>query len=74
MWSLPRKNCNIARVVAPKLGLSLSTSTMILRDQPDLPPRPLTPANADFRRRFYARWGHENAVILFCTRQAEFPP
>ena len=74
MWSLPRKNCNIAPVVAPKLGLFLSASTMILRDQPDLPPRPLTPANAEFRRRFYAHWGRENAVILFRTWQAEFPP
>ena len=47
---------------------------MILRDQPDLPPRPLTPANAEFRRHFYARWGHENVVFLLRTRQAEFPP
>lgn len=44
---------------------------MILRD---LPPSPLTPANAEFRRHFYARWGHANAVILFRTRQAEIPP
>ena len=47
---------------------------MILRELPDLPLRPLTPANAEFRRRFYARWGRENAVILYRTTAADFPP
>lgn len=47
---------------------------MILRELPDLPPRPPTPANAEFRRRFYERWGRENAVILFRATNAEFPP
>lgn len=47
---------------------------MILREVPDLPPRPLTAANAAFRRWFYARWGKENAVILTHTRDVEYPP
>lgn len=46
---------------------------MILNQVPDLPPRPLTRANAAFRRWFYERWGRENAVILYRATQAEFP-
>jgi AraC-like DNA-binding protein len=47
---------------------------MILRDLPDLAPRPLTAANADFRRWFAERWGRENAVVMGCSRGIEFPP
>jgi len=36
---------------------------MILTSLPDLPPRPLTNANAAFRRMFYERWGRENAIV-----------
>lgn len=36
---------------------------MILTSMPDLPPRPLTAANAAFRRMFYERWGRENAIV-----------
>jgi AraC-like DNA-binding protein len=42
---------------------------MILTSMPDLPPRPLTAANAAFRDRFYARWGHENAIV--CGRSCD---
>lgn len=47
---------------------------MILRELPDLPPRPLTPSNAAFREHFYSRWGRENAVILYRASRIEFPP
>lgn len=45
---------------------------MILTTLPDLPPRPETNANAEFRRRFYARWGRENAVICGQSASAEY--
>jgi AraC family transcriptional regulator len=45
---------------------------MILTRLPDLPPRPETDANAEFRRRFYARWGRENAVICGRSTSAEY--
>jgi AraC-like DNA-binding protein len=45
---------------------------MILTTLPDLAPRPLTAANAEFRRRFYARWGRENAVVCGSARHAEY--
>lgn len=47
---------------------------MILRELPDLAPRPLTPANAGFRAWFAAHWGRENAIVAGSTRRAEFPP
>ena len=47
---------------------------MILRELPDLPPRPLTQSNAAFRARFYARWGRENAVVTGRSRHAEYAP
>ena len=47
---------------------------MILTHLPDLPPRPLTPANAGFRHWFYERWGRENAVVLGRATRVEFPP
>lgn len=47
---------------------------MILLHPPDLPPRPLTRANAEFRRRFYARWGRENALVMYRARSIEFAP
>lgn len=45
---------------------------MILTELPDLPPRPQTLRNAEARRRFYARWGRENAVISGRARRAEY--
>lgn len=45
---------------------------MILTTLPDLAPRPQTAANAEFRRRFYARWGRENAVVCGHARHAEY--
>lgn len=42
---------------------------MILTAMPDLPPRPLTAANAAFRRMFYERWGRENAIV--CGRSSD---
>jgi AraC family transcriptional regulator len=45
---------------------------MILTTLPDLPPRPETAANAAFRRRFYERWGRENAIVCGATREAEY--
>jgi AraC-like DNA-binding protein len=47
---------------------------VILTQMPDLPPRPLTPANAAFRRDFYSRWGREWAVIAGSARHAEYAP
>lgn len=47
---------------------------MILREFPDLPPRPPTPANIGFRRSFYQRWGRENALLLATARRVEFVP
>lgn len=45
---------------------------MILTTLPDLPPRPETAANAAFRRRFYARWGRENAIVSGRATLAEY--
>src|SRR5664279_1028947 len=45
---------------------------MIHTTLPDLPPRPETNANVEFRRRFYARWGKENAVICGQSTNAEY--
>ena len=47
---------------------------MIVNAFPDLPPRPLTPANAGFRRWFYERWGRENALVLGRATRIEFGP
>ncbi|MBW8848769.1 MAG: helix-turn-helix transcriptional regulator [Burkholderiales bacterium] len=47
---------------------------MILRELPDLAPRPLTAANAGFRQWFAEHWGHENAVVMGWSRDVEFPP
>src|SRR5262249_46995776 len=48
---------------------------MILsRKFPDLPPKPETPQNAEFRRNFYARWGRANTVFCATTTRAEFSP
>lgn len=38
---------------------------------PDIPPRPLTPQNAAFRRWLYPRWGKEHALVCARTRFAE---
>ena len=45
---------------------------MILTELPDLPPRPETAGNAEFRRRFYARWGQENAIVCGRAAHAEY--
>lgn len=45
---------------------------MILTAMPDLPPRPETAANAAFRRSFYERWGHENALVCGRATQVEY--
>ena len=45
---------------------------MILTALPDLPPRPETAANAAFRRRFYERWGRENAIVCGPACNVEF--
>ncbi len=47
---------------------------MILRELPDLAPRPLTPANAGFRAWFAEHWGRENAIVMGAARRVEFPP
>lgn len=47
---------------------------MILREFPDLPPRPKTPRNAPFRREFYRRYGNENVLICAATRSAAYAP
>lgn len=47
---------------------------MILRDLPDLAPRPLTPANAGFRAWFAQHWGRENALVMGRARDVEYPP
>lgn len=47
---------------------------MILRELPDLAPRPLTPANAGFRQWFAEHWGRENAIVMGWSRGVEFPP
>jgi AraC-like DNA-binding protein len=47
---------------------------VILLQPPDLPPRPLTRANAEFRRRFYERWGRENALVVYRAQRIEFAP
>jgi AraC family transcriptional regulator len=45
---------------------------VILTEMPDLPPRPLTPRNAQFRREFYRRWGRENCIVSGSARRAEY--
>ncbi|MGM9484074.1 helix-turn-helix domain-containing protein [Roseateles sp. NT4] len=47
---------------------------MILRDLPDLAPRPLTATNAGFRQWFAEHWGRENAIVMGWSREVEFPP
>lgn len=41
---------------------------------PDLPPLPETPRNAEFRRRFFSRWGRENSVFVASARRAAYGP
>lgn len=45
---------------------------MILSSMPDLPPRPLTTANAVFRESFYRRWGRENALVCGTSRDVSY--
>lgn len=45
---------------------------MILTAMPDLPPRPLSAANAAFREAFYRRWGRENALVCGTSRDASY--
>lgn len=42
---------------------------MLLRHMPDV-----SPANANFRAWFYARWGRENCIVLGRSRYAEYEP
>jgi len=39
---------------------------------PDLPPLPLTAANAAFRQDFFRRWGRENTLVCGHTQYAEY--
>jgi AraC-like DNA-binding protein len=39
---------------------------------PDLPPRPLTAANAAFRQEFFRRWGRETMLVCGHTQAAEY--
>jgi AraC-like DNA-binding protein len=39
---------------------------------PDLPPRPETPRNAEFRREFYRRWGRENCIVSGVSQRVEY--
>ena len=39
---------------------------------PDLPPRPETARNAEFRREFYRRWGRENCIVSGVSRRVEY--
>jgi AraC-like DNA-binding protein len=41
---------------------------MLLTSMPDLPPRPLTTANAAFREMFYRRWGRETCLVSGASR------
>lgn len=45
---------------------------MILTELPDLPPLPLTPHAAAFRRDFYRRWGRENCIVSGTSRRADY--
>jgi AraC-like DNA-binding protein len=45
---------------------------MILTAMPDLPPRPLSAANAAFRESFYRRWGRENAIVCGASRDVRY--
>ena len=44
---------------------------LLMRDLPDIDPRPLTPGNAPFRRWFYANWGRSTALIRARPRSAD---
>ena len=67
-----RKPGDAPRTLRVMIDGSRSPPPMILTSLPDLPPRPETRANADFRRRFYARWGRENAVVCGPACDVEF--
>lgn len=47
---------------------------MILREFPDLRPRPTSPALAAFRSEFFTRYGRENVLICGQTRSARYLP
>ncbi len=47
---------------------------MILRELPDVPPRPKTQANAAFRRWLYSRWGKEHVIVAARFRHGEIAP
>ena len=46
--------------------------SVILTRLPDLPPRPLTAANAAFRREFYRHWGRGNWIVAGEARRADY--
>lgn len=50
----------------------MTLQPLIFRELPDVPPRPLTAANAAWRSAFYRRWGNENAIISGWATYAEF--
>ena len=66
-----------ARIASPGLpadgcrGNRAPGGAVILQEIPDIPPRPLTPQNAAFRRWLYPRWGKEHALVCARTRFAE---
>jgi len=45
---------------------------VILTEMPDLPPRPETARNTEFRREFYRRWGRENCIVSGVSRRVEY--
>ena len=67
-----RKPGDAPRTLRGMIGGSSAPLPMILTSLPDLPPRPETVANAAFRRRFYERWGRENAVVCGPACDVEF--
>jgi AraC-like DNA-binding protein len=46
-------------------------AVLLMRELPDIDPRPLTPGNAPFRRWFYANWGRSTALIRARPRSAD---
>jgi AraC-like DNA-binding protein len=47
----------------PQASADEKIGGVILTSMPDLPPRPLTSANAAFRDMFYRRWGRETCLV-----------
>jgi AraC family transcriptional regulator len=47
---------------------------IVTTEFPDLPPSAETTRNADFRRRFFSRWGRESSVFVAATRRVAIGP